>query len=186
MGILTLLRHGQTDYNAKSLFQGRVDEPLNAVGQAQAKRAAEAIGKVDRIISSPLQRAQKTAEAFGMEPEIDDMWVECNFGDWEGRPISSIDIENWEEYKSNLDYQPPNGESINEVNNRVHAALDSLSIGENENLLIVTHTLPIKSAFVWVLGVEVPILRTRLSTASYTQIEFSGGEPTLLNFNITS
>ena len=186
MGILTLLRHGQTDYNAQSLFQGRVDEPLNAVGLAQAHRAAEAIGKVDRIVSSPLQRARKTAEAFGMEPDIDERWVECNFGDWEGQPISSISIENWEEYKSNLDYQPPNGESINEVNTRVHAALDELSIGENENLLIVTHTLPIKSAFVWVLGVEIPILRTRLSTASYTQIEVARDERTLLNFNITS
>ena len=121
-----------------------------------------------------------------MEPDIDERWVECNFGDWEGQPISSISIENWEEYKSNLDYQPPNGESINEVNTRVHAALDELSIGENENLLIVTHTLPIKSAFVWVLGVEIPILRTRLSTASYTQIEVARDERTLLNFNITS
>tara|TARA_B100000953_G_scaffold299046_2_gene297629 strand:- start:438 stop:998 length:561 start_codon:yes stop_codon:yes gene_type:complete len=186
MGTLTLLRHGQTDYNAKSLFQGRVDEPLNAVGLAQAHRAAGSIGKVDRIISSPLQRARKTAEAFGMSPEIDERWVECNFGDWEGRPISSIGTEKWEKYKSNLDYQPPNGESINEVNQRIHSALDELSVGENENLLIVTHTLPIKSAFVWVLGVEIPILRTRLSTASYTQIEFSGVERTLLNFNITS
>ena len=59
MGLLTLLRHGETDYNAKSLFQGRVDEPLNAVGEEQAKRAAASIGKVDRVITSPLQRAPK-------------------------------------------------------------------------------------------------------------------------------
>ena len=165
MGILTLLRHGETDYNARSLFQGRTDEPLNDVGEEQAKRAAASIGEnriiasplraeassvggVDRIISSPLKRARKTAEAFGMEPEIDERWIECNFGEWEGHPISSIEAD--------------------------------------EHLLVVTHTLPIKSAFVWVLGADIPILRTRLSTASYTQIEFSGDERILLNFNITS
>ena len=81
MGLLTLLRHGQTDYNAKGLFQGRVDEPLNEVGEDQAKRAAASIGKVDRVLASPLQRAKKTAEAFGMTPEIDEQWIECNIGE---------------------------------------------------------------------------------------------------------
>jgi len=203
MGILTLLRHGETDYNARSLFQGRTDEPLNDVGEEQAKRAAASIGEsriiasplraepssvggVDRIISSPLKRARKTAEAFGMEPEIDERWIECNFGEWEGHPISSIDSEKWERYKTDPSYQPPGGESISEVQQRVFTALEGLSIGADEHLLVVTHTLPIKSAFVWVLGADIPILRTRLSTASYTQIEFSGDERILLNFNITS
>ena len=186
MGLLTLLRHGQTDYNAKSLFQGRVDEPLNAVGEEQAKRAAASIGEVDRVITSPLQRARKTAEAFGILPDVDEQWVECNFGEWEGQPISSIDSDKWESYKTDLSYKPPGGESIQEVNQRVFASLESLSIGDEEHLLVVTHTLPIKSAFHWVLGVEIPILRTRLSTASYTQIGFFEDERILLNFNVTS
>ena len=78
------------------------------------------------------------------------------------------------------------GESIQEVNQRVFTSLENLSIGEEEHLLVVTHTLPIKSAFHWVLGVEIPVLRTRLSTASYTQIGFFGDERILLNFNVTS
>ncbi len=186
MGLLTLLRHGETDYNAKSLFQGRVDEPLNAVGEEQAKRAAASIGEVDRVITSPLQRAKKTAEAFGITPDVNEQWIECNFGEWEGHPISSVDSDKWERYKTDLSYKPPGGESIQEVNQRVFTSLENLSIGEEEHLLIVTHTLPIKSAFHWVLGVEIPILRTRLSTASYTQIGFFGDERILLNFNVTS
>ena len=186
MGLLTLLRHGQTDYNAKGLFQGRVDEPLNEVGEEQAKRAAASIGKVDRVLSSPLQRAKKTAEAFGMTPVIDEQWIECNFGEWEGHPISEVDPDKWEKYKTDPSYKPPGGESINEVNQRVFTALDALTMGEDEHLVVVTHTLPIKSAFHWVLGVEIPILRTRLSTASYTQIGFFGAERILLNFNVTS
>ena len=186
MGLLTLLRHGQTDYNANGLFQGRVDEPLNEVGEDQAKRAAASIGKVDRVLASPLQRAKKTAEAFGMTPEIDEQWIECNFGEWEGHPISEVDSDRWEKYKTDPSYKPPGGESINEVNQRVFAALDAHTIDEDEHLVVVTHTLPIKSAFHWVLGVEIPILRTRLSTASYTQIGFFGAERILLNFNVTS
>jgi probable phosphoglycerate mutase len=186
MGILTLLRHGETDYNARFLFQGRADEPLNASGIAQAQRAAEAIGKVDRVISSPLKRAMKTADAFGMTLDIDDQWIECNFGDWEGHPISSIGGSKWDNYKTNPNFRPPNGETITEVNHRVHAALDKLTVAKGEHLLVVSHTLPIKAAFMWVLGGDVPIMSTRLSTASYTQIEFSGNERTLLNFNITS
>ena len=64
---ITLLRHGQTDFNAQGRLQGRVDNPLNDIGIQQAKRAAEAIGPVDKIVSSPLQRAIQTAEVFNMD-----------------------------------------------------------------------------------------------------------------------
>lgn len=186
MGILTLLRHGETDYNAKFLFQGRADIPLNSSGLEQAQRSAEAIGRVDRIITSPLKRAMETADAFGMDPDIDERWIECNFGDWEGHPISSIAGDKWDNYKSNPNYRPPNGETIAEVNHRIHAALDELTLATEEHLLVVSHTLPIKAAFMWVIGGDVPIMSTRLSTASFTQIELSGNDRTLLNFNITS
>ncbi|GIS39791.1 MAG: hypothetical protein Ct9H90mP11_11110 [Acidimicrobiales bacterium] len=49
----------------------------------QAKKAAKAIGPVDKIISSPLQRAIQTAEAFNMEVETDENWIELDYGEWE-------------------------------------------------------------------------------------------------------
>ena len=64
MGMITLLRHGQTDFNATGLLQGHIDNSLNSTGFAQAEKAAEAIGGVDRIISSPLKRAIQPADAF--------------------------------------------------------------------------------------------------------------------------
>ncbi len=48
---ITLLRHGQTDFNAQGRLQGRIDNPLNDTGIQQAKKAAEAIGPIDKIIS---------------------------------------------------------------------------------------------------------------------------------------
>ena len=41
MGMITLLRHRQTDFNATGLLQGHIDNSLNRTGFAQAKKAAE-------------------------------------------------------------------------------------------------------------------------------------------------
>ena len=69
MGRITLLRHGQTDFNATGLLQGRVDNPLNSIGILQAQKAAQMIGPVDRVISSPLKRAIQTSEVFNTKIE---------------------------------------------------------------------------------------------------------------------
>ena len=59
----------------------------------QAKRAAKAIGPVDKIISSPLQRAIQTAEAFNMEVETDENWIELDYGEWDGAHLNTISKE---------------------------------------------------------------------------------------------
>jgi probable phosphoglycerate mutase len=80
------LRHGETDWNAEGLSQGHTDIPLNAVGLAQARRAALAL--VDRgiatIIASPLSRALRTAEivaeALSLPVATDAGLMEVGFG----------------------------------------------------------------------------------------------------------
>ena len=87
------LRHGETDWNAQGLSQGRTDIPLNAVGLAQARRAAR-IRKgsgIAAVVASPLSRARVTAEiaaeALGLPVSFDDDLREVNFGEQEGRPM---------------------------------------------------------------------------------------------------
>ena len=63
MTYITLIRHGQTDWNKKALIQGHIDNPLNETGRRQALLACEKLKKLDRydiIISSPLLRAFET------------------------------------------------------------------------------------------------------------------------------
>jgi len=57
------LRHGQTDWNAQGRIQGHTNTPLNDTGRAQARAAAGLLADrtIARIISSPLDRALKTA-----------------------------------------------------------------------------------------------------------------------------
>ncbi|WP_257455846.1 histidine phosphatase family protein [Archangium lipolyticum] len=88
------LRHGETDWNARMLSQGRVDIPLNAVGLAQAERAAEAlVGRGIRSIhSSTLSRARVTAEIvaarLNLPVNLDPELRECAFGVQEGQMMS--------------------------------------------------------------------------------------------------
>jgi broad specificity phosphatase PhoE len=90
------LRHGVTDWNRERRFQGRTDVPLNDEGIAQAHAAARRLQGIafDAIISSPLRRAAKTAEiiaaASGKPVTIDADLIECDFGGFEGRPISEV------------------------------------------------------------------------------------------------
>jgi broad specificity phosphatase PhoE len=88
------LRHGETDWNAQGLSQGHTDIPLNAVGLAQAKRAARTLGGcgIATIVSSPLSRARVTAEiaaeALGLAVAAFDADLrEVNFGVQEGEPM---------------------------------------------------------------------------------------------------
>jgi broad specificity phosphatase PhoE len=90
------LRHGMTDWNAKGLFQGRSDVPLNEEGLAQALTAAQTFkaSPPDIIVSSPLIRAAQTAKIIAaaavMPVHIDEDLIECSFGSFEGRPIREI------------------------------------------------------------------------------------------------
>ena len=89
---LLYLRHGQTDWNARDLVQGRTDIPLNEAGRAQAReRAAELLGHqppVEIMYASPLLRAKETAEiiqqALGVPLRFDDRLMEMCFGNLEG------------------------------------------------------------------------------------------------------
>ena len=61
---LILIRHGETVWNLERRFTTRTDVELSDAGLEQARRAAEALAAVsiDRIYSSPLRRALRTAE----------------------------------------------------------------------------------------------------------------------------
>ena len=124
--MLFIVRHGRTAHNASGLLLGRIDPPLDELGRVQAVALAGAIGHVDRVITSPLLRTQETAAAFGVEPIIDERWIELDYGDFDGRPLGEIHAETWNQWRTDLDFRPPNGESLRQLGVRVRSALDDL------------------------------------------------------------
>src|SRR3954452_1771978 len=65
-GTLVLLRHGESEWNAKNLFTGWVDVDLNAKGEAEARRGGELLKEAglrpDVLHTSVLRRAIRTSQ----------------------------------------------------------------------------------------------------------------------------
>lgn len=186
--MLIMLRHGRTTANAQGLLQGRIDPDLDPLGQQQAAAAAEWLGSVDRVIASPLARAQQTAAALGQPVETDERFIELNYGDWEGTPVRDVPAETWQAWRADLDFRPPSGETLNELGERVRTALTELAAeAAEQDIVVVSHVSPIKASVAWALGVDDQATwRTMLGQASICQIGFAGGTPRLLEFNTTA
>ena len=73
---ILLVRHGQSEWNAVGRWQGQADSPLSDLGRLQAREAARAVGAVDAVWASDLQRAVETAaiiaESIGVGPVVVD------------------------------------------------------------------------------------------------------------------
>ena len=185
--MLILVRHGRTEANAGRRLQGRLDLPLDEVGLAQVSGVAEWVGRPDRLISSPLLRARQTAEAFAMPYEIDERWIELDFGSLDGTPVAEVDDEVWARWRVDSSYRAGDGESMAAMYDRVVAAAEELIADAKEQTIVVTtHVSPIKAALSWVLGVDVTIgWRCHLDQASVSRITVGPTSPLLLGFNET-
>lgn len=147
---LTLIRHGETDWNLERRFQGQIDVPLNATGLAQAARLAQALAgeRFDRLVSSDLQRARQTVapleRAQAARATASAAWREQAFGVLEGLSAAEIQAEHpqlWAGWvQHDADYCLPEGESVRRFHARVLGALHALvDAHAGERLLIVTH-----------------------------------------------
>jgi alpha-ribazole phosphatase len=186
--MLILLRHGRTKANAGGLLQGRIDPELDELGVLQAQAAAGALGPVDRVIASPLVRAQQTAAALGQPVETDERFIELDYGEWEAKPVKEVPAEIWAEWRSNLDFRPPGGETLNELGARVRAGLADLAADAmHNNIVIVSHVSPIKASVAWALGTtDETTWRLFLGQASICRIATTLDSARLLEFNVTT
>ncbi|QGG95612.1 histidine phosphatase family protein [Actinomarinicola tropica] len=183
--MLVVVRHGRTADNAAGLLLGRADPDIDAVGEEQATALAAWIGPVDRVVSSPLLRARRTAEAFGLEVEVDERWIELDYGELDRRPPTEIAAEVWSHWRHDPDWAPPGGESMRSLDVRVAAAADELlPEAATATIVVVTHVSPIKSVLSWAVG-GIPQVgfRTRVGQPSVTRIAVGRDGPVLHSFN---
>jgi broad specificity phosphatase PhoE len=191
--VLVLVRHGEATANASGLLLGRSDVPLTAVGRRQAAELAAGIGPVVRLVSSPLRRALDTAAQLGLgiPAEVDERWVEVDYGEHEGRELGDVPAEVWRRWRDDPSYRPVGGESLGQVAERVRDACDELfatpgtgARAADGDVVVVSHVSPIKAAIAWALGTGPGLdWRLRLSTGSLTRIGWGADAPVLHCFN---
>lgn len=89
---LWLVRHGQTEWSATGRHTSRTDVPLTPDGEEEALSLSGALRSrsFDLVLSSPRQRALRTAEQAGFRPEIDEDLAEWDYGELEGLTIEQI------------------------------------------------------------------------------------------------
>jgi broad specificity phosphatase PhoE len=92
-----IVRHGQSTWNADGRWQGRADPPLSALGEAQARAAADTLPDVDRVVASDLARARQTAEIISAARRLgpvhlDERLRERDSGDWTGFTREEIEL----------------------------------------------------------------------------------------------
>ncbi len=186
--VLVLARHGQTTANAAGLLLGRGDAPLTELGRRQALALGRALAGVSMVVSSPLGRAVETAEMIGAPVVVDPRWVEMDYGEYDGRPITEVPAEQWVRWRRDPAYRPPGGESLEEVGERVRAACAELARrAVEEDVVVLSHVSPIKAAVSWALGADdVAAWRMHLAVASVSRVALGPGGPVLHSFNETA
>jgi probable phosphoglycerate mutase len=133
------LRHGETDWNARNLSQGNVDIPLNPVGIAQARTAAQLLRNrgIRSIVASPLARAHDTALAaaaiVGRPVQLDPELKEVAFGVQEGEPMAEW-FDEWVHGR----FTPEGAESFAELRRRAVRAVNR-ALDCEAPVLVVAH-----------------------------------------------
>ncbi|CAB4885243.1 unannotated protein [freshwater metagenome] len=183
--MLILVRHGRTAANAGGLLQGRSDLPLDEVGQEQVRKVAEAIGRVDLVISSSLARARATAAAFDAPHNIDDRWIELDFGVYDGMALSVVPAEAWSQWRSDASYAPPQGETMATLDERVRSACSEVfELARSQTVVVVSHVSPIKAAVAWALGGDITMSwRIHLDQAAVCRISCDASRPVVRSVN---
>ncbi|MGO4300253.1 histidine phosphatase family protein [Leifsonia sp. RAF41] len=186
MTLISLVRHGQTDWNLSKRIQGSSDIPLNDTGRAQAETTGRALagGQFDAIYASPLSRAVETAriiaEHVGLgDPDRLPAVAERNYGEAEGMTGAQI-LARWPEGTP-----VPGRESREQVVARALPVLREL--GEQhpgENIIVVSHGGVISSLVRHVTDHALPGPGELIPNGSVHRFIYDDGALTLDRFNL--
>lgn len=135
-----LIRHGETDWNARGLLQGTTDIPLNNRGMDQARDVGVLLRGAgwDRIAASPLSRARTTAEIIaeqvGLEaPVAMPEFIERSFGEFEGKSY-------WTPEGGRVNLNAESVETVDAVRARALAGIEAIERAHpDSSTLVVAH-----------------------------------------------
>lgn len=168
------------------MLLGRRDPSLSDVGRRQAAALGAIIPSGARVICSPLGRARQTADAFGQPIELDERWIELDYGDLDGCRPEELADDVWRRWRADAGFVPPGArESLRALGERVRAACEELAAEAAErDVVVVSHVSPIKAAIAWALGVGDEIAwHMFVLDGSVARIRIGRDGPVVLSFN---
>lgn len=161
-----IVRHGETVWNQEKRLQGRTNIQLSEYGRELAAKTGEALKntRIDKIYSSPLDRAYETAVLIRGNRDIeivrDDRIVELDFGGYEGRTIEELQKNTSTTFQYFFSqperYHPDeNGESLEEICGRAKAFMTQEiepKADKWERVMIVAHGAMNKALMCYIRG----------------------------------
>ena len=203
---LLMVRHGETNWNKESRFQGIKDIPLNENGRSQGRKAGAFLQdvQIDFAVSSSMLRPKETAEiilqhhpnvSLSAVPEL----IEICHGLWEGMLETEIQadyrdlLQQWKDKPETV--QMPEGENLQQVWDRGVAAWNKI-VAEYSNTetpqtgLIVAHDAINKVILCYLLGLEPKnFWNIKQGNCAVSVIDYpqgASGKPVLQAINITT
>jgi broad specificity phosphatase PhoE len=147
---IILIRHGESEANARGMVQGRGDYRLNDAGRRQARLTAQALRDLppERVFASPLVRARETAEIIAQSHQaeivlLDDL-LEYDLGAFEGLTPAEIDARFPhvpEGIKQGIPFHrlAPGAETDDQVQDRAQRALAAITAAGPDRVFVVSH-----------------------------------------------
>ncbi len=172
--IICLVRHGDTAWTMTGQHTGRTDLPLSEQGERHAGEVGARLTRLhfDHILSSPLQRARRTAELAmpGSVVEADDDLKEWDYGAYEGRRTVDIRAERpgWRLLRDGS----PGGETSDAVGARADRVVGRIRAGGG-NVLVFGHRDILRVlAIRWIGLAPIEGSRLLLATASLSVLGY--------------
>ena len=169
-----LVRHGETAWTLTAQHTGRSDLPLSEQGERQAREvgARLTVLRFGRILSSPLQRARRTAELAMpyASIEADDELMEWDYGAYAGRSTVDIEVERpgWRLFRDGC----PGGETLDTVGARADRVIGRVRAHGGDVLVFAHREILRILAVRWIGLAAIEGRRLLLATASLSVLGY--------------
>jgi probable phosphoglycerate mutase len=184
MGDVWLVRHGETEWSASGKHTGTTDIPLTEKGEEAARELRPQLQgeRFDLVLTSPMQRARRTAELAGFpDAEVDQDLVEWGYGDYEGITTPEIreSVPGWTVWT----HPTPGGETREEVTERLDRVVARCREVAGD-VLLVGHGHALRALAARWLGLPVTEGRLlKLDTGTVSVLGYEHETPVVLRWN---
>ena len=194
MTTFLLLRHAHSTANNEGVLAGQLEGiGLSKDGLAQVRKLTYSFEnlKINRIISSPMQRCLETVEGIARLQKkrvlIDERLIEMNYGLWSGEKLKKLSkLREWKVIQAKPStFRFPQGESFKELEKRIESLLRDLSRKyPKETILLITHGDVIKIAASLTVGSGLDnFQKFAVDPCSLTTLSWGSKSRILLSFN---